>query len=822
MKISNPHLEKLLASGPYDMDADLKQELLMESVIHELNYHRDNNELIKRYFDKKSYKNTNVQKFDSLPYIPARAFKNLGELFISGDKKSIVSTLQSSATSGTPSVVKIDKETSRRQVKALALVLADRLGKHRRPFLIMDVDPSFANPLTIGARGAAVKGFLNLASSAAYFMSEEKGGLQFDIDKFRDHLSQIKDEGVIIFGFTYVIYAELIEKLMAENIKIKLPENSMFVHIGGWKKLEDRKVSKAVFNKTVSDIFSIPEDHVVDFYGFTEQMGVTYPDCECGWKHTPSFAEILIRNEANQEIVPDGTQGMIELITPIPHSYPGNVVLTDDLGVIASESEPPCTRKRSGTRFKILGRIKKSEPRGCGDVMADKIFKQDDSTLSTEDKQIDLLYAHDQNQGPINSDELERILKNLSTQHQWLKNQKIDLLIGLISKVSRKWENKDFSLAELQNQGLSFLIQWCTSENLKKITHNALQNRAYMDQFLPFGELNQKFLKALPKGIAVHWLSGNVPVLGMLVLIQAIITKNLNVLKASHSYSPVIPLLLKEFEGEIYESPGGERISGDELLKTIAVVYFKRTNMIAANMLSQAADIRIAWGGKEAVETVSALPRKYSTSDIVFGPKLSFMAIGRESLKEDRKLRRLIKNTAIDASVFNQTACASPHTIFIEKNGEISPKEFASRLSIEMDKIANRIPNLELDNELVNHIETVRTIYDFKGEVWKPADASWTVLYDEDFALADPSYGRVICVKAVDDIFSTVSLIDDNIQTIGLAIKGKRRLEFAELAAEKGADRFPVIGMMTHFEDPWDGLFVIQNCVNWKTLGGPL
>ena len=822
MQISNPWLEELFKVGPYSLDDHKKQNLFLPAVQFELTHHWNNNDLIHQYFKKKSFDPSCVIQVEDLLPIPAKAFKSLGESFITGHKDQIVLTLRSSATSGTPSVVNIDKETSRRQVKALSLVLADRLGKHRRPFLIIDVDPRHADPLTVGARGAAVKGFLNLASRAEYFIKEDQGRLKLDLEGFRNHVAHSDTQDVIIFGFTYVIYAELIEKLDAEGIRLPLPPGSMFVHIGGWKKLEDKKVSKEVFNKKVSDLFSIPEDHVIDFYGFTEQMGVTYPDCECGWKHVPAFAEVVIRNEQDHTIQHEGIQGLIELITPIPHSYPGNVVLTDDLGMIAPGTTPPCHMHRNGTRFRVLGRAKASEPRGCGDVMADKLFSQTTVDSNGKNQKISLLFAQNRIHEDIGLNELSGLLKEIKMSQDWLSRQKVDMLIGLIDKVAKKWERSDFSLADLQNHGLSFLIQWCSSENLKKITDQAIIKRNYLDQFLPAGDRYNKYLKANPKGIAVHWLSGNVPVLGMLVLIQCIITKNVNILKASHSYTPVIPRLLQEFEGESYRSAGGEVIRGDDLLKTLAVVYFDRSNYLAAELLSQSADIRIAWGGKDAVEMVSSLSRKYTVSDIIFGPKLSFMVIGKEMLKDGRALKRLLRNTALDASVFNQTACASPHTIFVEEGGEIQPVDFASRLALEMGKVAKRIPNQDMDVDLANAIETVRIIFDFKGEVWKSDDASWTVMYDEECTLATPTYGRAISVKGIDDIFRTLDFVDHDIQTIGLALEGKRKHVFAQRAAEKGADRFPVIGMMTHFEDPWDGIFVIQHCIKWKTLGGPL
>ena len=139
----------------------------------------------------------------------------------------------------------------------------------------------------------------------------------------------------------------------------------------------------------------------------------------------------------------------------------------------------------------------------------------------------------------------------------------------------------------------------------------------------------------------------------------------------------------------MYRTPGGYEITGDELLETIAIVYFDRRQTESAECFSSNADVRIAWGGREAIEAISALPKKYTTQDILFGPKLSMMVVGRDALSSDKAIRKLLRRAATDASVFDQFACASPHTIFIEKGGKISLKEFAELLAAAMEKALN-------------------------------------------------------------------------------------------------------------------------------------
>ena len=49
-------------------------------------------------------------------------------------------------------------------------------------------------------------------------------------------------------------------------------------------------------------------------------------------------------------------------------SYPGNNILTEDLGFITENNNCKSCSRLKGKRFKVVGRIKDSEVRGCSDV----------------------------------------------------------------------------------------------------------------------------------------------------------------------------------------------------------------------------------------------------------------------------------------------------------------------------------------------------------------------------------------------------------------------------------------------------------------------
>ena len=194
-------------------------------------------------------------------------------------------------------------------------------------------------------------------------MIDINGALQFKENEFIDVIKGYEKENipVIIFGFTYVLFSNVIEVMVKEGKKFKLPKNSKVVHIGGWKKLEERKVEKNEFNLLVSNVFGIKKEDVVDFYGFTEQMGITYPDASDRVKCTPIYSEVIVRDPVSFKPLPDGKEGLLEFLTPLPNSYPGIAILTDDIGII--ENRGINIDGWHGTQFKVTGRAKKAEVR---------------------------------------------------------------------------------------------------------------------------------------------------------------------------------------------------------------------------------------------------------------------------------------------------------------------------------------------------------------------------------------------------------------------------------------------------------------------------
>lgn len=814
------NIEQLFSYAPFTGTTDA--DIVFKSALQdELVFHYEHNELFRQFCLRKSFDPYQSIELEKIPPVSVSVFKELGGRLASVPSADIKFSLQSSATSGIPSTIVVDKITSRRQSKAMIKVVSEFIGSERKPFLVMDIDPRSGYRQLLGARFAAVSGYLTFASKVGYFLKADEGGVSyFDTQGMKAFLTETgSDKPVVLFGFTYILYAHVLKGVEAGSIDVKLPKGSKIIHIGGWKKLESEKINKEKFNTDISACFGITPADVIDIYGFTEQMGLNYPDCPCGCKHTSEYSRVLVRDVITREVLAPGQEGMLEFITPVPHSYPGNVVLTDDLGVIEKEA---CPYGRSGTRFRILGRIKKAEVRGCGDILSSKLTFRKISVKASDDESLDVLMTQLRVEGDTPLQRLDSLIAGLRDQRQWLYEQPAEALIGLIAETAKKWAAEP-SLQHLKDKGLLFLSSWCDYKHLSSIAHVGLKgNYQYLDGFCTFPDSDRHYLYANSRGLVCHWLAGNVQILGFFALVQSIIAKNVNLLKVSARDNGVFTQLLAAFSGVTYTTVDGYTVSGDDLLKTIGIVYFSRHSIKLGEEMSKQADVRIAWGGREAVETVAGYPSCFDTESIIFGPKISFAVIAKESLDSESEVKKLARRVSVDISVFDQTGCASPHNLFIERGGHISPERFMEILGNAMQRIEVQIPKPPVSTEQISQIHSIRGVYDFKGIVEGSSTMSWSLLMDKNVELCNPVYSRVLFIHEVDSIFDSLPLIDKNVQTIGIDAPEDKALKFALRATRLGVARCPVMGRMLNFEMPWDGLFLFERLVRWSTYGGPL
>ena len=97
-----------------------------------------------------------------------------------------------------------------------------------------------------------------------------------------------------------------------------------------------------------------------------EQTGSIFIECSQGYLHCSDYSEVIVRNTQTLEPIGFNQEGIIQVLSLLPRSYPGNSLLTEDLGLVLGEDDCKCGKK--GKYFIISGRMKESEIRGCSDT----------------------------------------------------------------------------------------------------------------------------------------------------------------------------------------------------------------------------------------------------------------------------------------------------------------------------------------------------------------------------------------------------------------------------------------------------------------------
>jgi hypothetical protein len=362
----NDQLDRILSLPPYSQPPEEREAELLVLLKEELEYGCRRHAGYENYLRHWPVDYRAAAHVSELPYIPVGILKANPPLsFVSPDE--IKRTLTSSATtSQLPSRVVLDAATSRRMTKGIVTIVRDFIGPFRRPYLVVDTQDSLRGAGPLGARGAAIQGLQPFASQATYCLNvDAQGELTLDLRKLREFAEAHRDAEVLVYGFTFILWNHLVKPLMAGNTCLDLP-NVHILHSGGWKRLQDQAVEKSVFNQQLARVVGCSPDRIIDFYGMVESVGVIFPDCPEGNKHSPVFADVIVRDPLTLSPVAAGGHGIVQVCSSLPTSFPGNLLLTEDLAQVIAYDGCRCGRR--GISFRFAGRVPKAELRGCGNL----------------------------------------------------------------------------------------------------------------------------------------------------------------------------------------------------------------------------------------------------------------------------------------------------------------------------------------------------------------------------------------------------------------------------------------------------------------------
>jgi len=363
--------DELMTLTQYSLPQREKEQVLGERL-NELHVrHRAASDVYARVTDALFPGFTHARTISALPWIPVGLFKS--HRLISVPDEELFKTLTSSGTSGDPvSRVYLDRATAQRQTEALASIMTTVLGRDRLPTLIVDWPGVIRDRTQFSARGAGILGMMTFARQPRYLLDEE---MRLDLPGLLDFLRQYGDSPFMVFGFTFMVWQHLLQQISGLGLDLS---NGILIHSGGWKALQERAVDDQVFRSSFREQTGLTRIH--SFYGMVEQVGSVFLEGADGFLHPPNFADVIVRDPVTWQELAPGQVGVVQVLSMLPTSYPGHSILTEDLGVIQGIDDDP--GGWLGKRFSLLGRVPRTQLRGCSDTYA---ASAEDEMASGED-----------------------------------------------------------------------------------------------------------------------------------------------------------------------------------------------------------------------------------------------------------------------------------------------------------------------------------------------------------------------------------------------------------------------------------------------------
>ena len=246
------------------------------------------------------------------------------------------------------------------------------------------------------------------------------------------------------------------------------------------------------------------------------------------------------------------------------------------------------------------------------------------------------------------------------------------------------------------------------------------------------------------------------------------------------------------------------------------------------NVLFAEADCVTATGSDETLAAIrSRLPVK--TRFLGYGHRVSFGFVAREVLSRSNA-PRIAARVADDVVAWNQLGCLSPHVIYVQPGGEVSPDKFAELLADELERREQTEPRGELPTPHAAAIASRRGIYEVRAAhspetlMWHSQESTaWTVVFEADPRFQISCLNRFIYVKPVKDLTELLQhaeVVRGKVSTVGLAVPEHQAEELAMQLARWGVTRVCPLGQMQNPPLTWrhDGRPALGDLVTWTDL----
>jgi hypothetical protein len=417
-------------------------------------------------------------------------------------------------------------------------------------------------------------------------------------------------------------------------------------------------------------------------------------------------------------------------------------------------------------------------------------------------------------------------------REHYLAARSTDSLVKILDEVAENWlqpdnsfrklalelgpERTGFSRATLE-KGLDNFFRHLTRDIVHSLLQQEFGDAKRLDKFVAthVEEKSNRMAMAIGPEFLVHIAAGSIPNPTLMGIVLGLLTRSAQFVKCA-SGSSFLPRL---FAHSIYDAD-------PKLGACLEVAEWRGGSADLENALFAEADCVTATGSNETLTAIrTKLPVK--TRFLGYGHRVSFGFVAHEALHGSRA-KKIVAAAADDVVAWNQLGCLSPHVIYVEAGGEVSPENFAELLADELERREQTEPRGELPAEHAAAIASRRGIYEVRAahspettRHWCSKDSTaWTVVFEADTRFQMSCLNRFIYVKAVSALTAALQGADEirgKVSTVGIAAPEEKMNEIATQLARWGATRVCPLGQMQNPPLTWrhDGRPSLGDLVTW-------
>ncbi|MBC7537913.1 MAG: hypothetical protein H7281_03780 [Bacteriovorax sp.] len=421
--------------------------------------------------------------------------------------------------------------------------------------------------------------------------------------------------------------------------------------------------------------------------------------------------------------------------------------------------------------------------------------------IVTDDEFKNLFYEHIHNSGfwskkPLSSS----LLFNLIEKASFKLKERGEFYRALVNDLKSRPDVRDEEI-ELSMQALE---EFLSVDNLRlKLSRELGSEFPFELKRINFRE--NHFESWFPLGVLVHVTPNNSPLLGVLGVIEGLLSGNVNVLKLARKDSSFAAIFYKE-------------LCSIDTSKTFKdYIYIGKVSSSDKSYLKDflsIADVVSAWGSEESIKSLREMAP--SRARIVeWGHKISFAYVSKATASYEEMLKKM----AFEICNNEQMACSSPQCILLEDASFEELKNFSKNLAKALDlvspTIARVLPGIQETAELTVSREQVRLNSMFgNSEAIISAKNDWRIYIEDTASLNASPLFRTIWVKPMpkNKIVHNLKPLKVYLQTVGVSANKNEIEELTRTLFQAGVQRVRAIGDMTdsYLGEPHDGVYALE------------